>query len=408
MNTKQTKKSSLCHNKINIIKNKGELIHMAKSSDYKIKVNKDHGGKEFKSSFRFIGKVGQVSKKDQETDSWVKLPIYQQTKTRTDKQRRVLQFEIETALSNRLRVELSGMEQKFAYPYSSTHKKSVKVAWEDRNDKTKFPDDTYHAIEVDWDKAERLGQLIKDGDWVEVRGQYQFDTFTPDNSDDEKVFMKRIISSVRPIKDGLIVNDDGTTQTVKHAGEEFDYVTDFNDPNFREVNYFSMQVGIRSTYQNEETGDTTVNGTFLDYGKERSEPKDVEMIVYQKEVLEGKKSMADAFASLNPGDFIEVVGLDNNRATFSYVDVVEELPSDDPFADVDEAEKVTRKERVTNGDKKGLEVLSYVQGSIMRDLLTEEEFKKTAELTTENPFEEVGDPFNTDEPPFDLTDPFAE
>ena len=127
--------------------------------------------------------------------------------------------------------------------------------------------------------------MIKEGDWVEVRGQYQFDTFSPEDGE-EKVFMKRIISSVRPIRDGLIVNDDGTTQTVKHNGEEFDYVTDFNDPNFREVNYFSMQIGIRSTYQ-EENGDTKVNAVFLDYGKERSEPKDVELIVYQK-APEGK------------------------------------------------------------------------------------------------------------------------
>ena len=250
-------------------------------ADYKIKVNKKHEGKEFKSSFRFIGQVGQVSKKDKETGSWEKRPIYFQKPTTTGKQRRVLQFEVETAMSNRLRLELAGMEQQYAYPYSSKHKKSEKVAWADRNDKSKFPDDTYHAIEVDWDKAERLGKTIKEGDWVEVRGQYQFDTFSPEDGE-EKVFMKRVISSVRPIQNGVIVNDDGTTQTVKHGGEEFDYVTDFNDRAFREVNYFSMQIGIRSTYQ-EENGDTKVNAVFLDYGKERSEPKDVELIVYQKE-----------------------------------------------------------------------------------------------------------------------------
>ena len=92
------------------------------------------------------------------------------------------------------------------------------------------------------------------------------------------------------------------------------------------------------------------------------------------------------------------------------MDVVEELASDDPFADVDETEKVTRKERVTNGDKRGLEITSYVQGSLMRELLTEEEFKKTAELTSENPFETSEDPFSqADNDPFgsDDADPFA-
>ncbi|WP_091014413.1 hypothetical protein [Paenibacillus amylolyticus] len=379
-------------------------------ADYKIKVNKNHKGKEFKSSFRFIGKVSAVNKKDPVTDSWEKQPIYQETTTRTNKPRRVLQFEVETALSNRLRVELAGMEQPFAYPYSRTQGGSVKVVWADRNDKTKFPDDTYHPIEVDWDKAERLGQLIEEGEWYEIRGQYQFDTFTPDNSTEEKVFVKRVISSVRPIKDGLLLNDDGTTQTVKHAGQEFDYVTDFNSEAFREVNYFSMQLGIRSTYQ-DDNKDTKVNAVFLDYGKERSEPKDVELMVYHKEVEKGIP-MADAFASLNTYDFIEATGQDNNRATFAYVDIVEEIASDDPFSQVDSSEKTTRQERVTNGDKKGLEVISYVQGSIMRELLTEEEFRKTAALTSDDPFNNTNksdDPFSqTSDDPFSTdSDPFA-
>jgi hypothetical protein len=381
--------------------------------EYKIKTNKKHTGKEFKGSFRFIGKVGRVSKKD-ESDSWIKQPIAHQTNTKTGKPRRVIQFELETALSNRLRLELSAMEQQFSYPYSSIHKRSKKVDWADRNNKEKFPDNTYHPIEVDWDKCERLAKLIKVDEWYEIHGQYQFDVFNTDNGE-ERVFVKRIINSVRPIVNGQIQQDDGTFQTVKHAGIEFDYVTDFYDQAFREVNYFNMQIGIRSTYQSEDTGDTKVNAVFLDYGKERSEPKDVELIVYQTEVAEGKRSLADAFASLNTYDFIEVTGEDNNRATFAYVDVTEELPSDDPFNDVDDTQRVVRKERVTNGDKKGLEITGYVANSLIRELLTEEEFKKTATLTSDNPFESVAgvgsnpfeDPFSSAENNDPFGDPFA-
>ncbi|QSF43465.1 hypothetical protein [Paenibacillus tianjinensis] len=380
-------------------------------ADYKITPNKKHGGKQFKNSFRFIGKVSQVSKKD-ESDSWIKQPIAKQYTTQSGKQRRLIQFEIETALSNRLRVELSGMEQKFAYPYSSTHKKSVTVDWADRNNKDKFPDNTYHPIEVDWDKCERLGKMIKADEWYEVRGNYSFEEFTKDDGS-TTLFVKRNINSARPIVNGQIQQEDGTFQTVKHAGEEFDYVTDFSSPLFREVNYFSMQTGIRSTYQNEETKDTKVNGVFLDYGKERSEPKDVELIVYQTEVPEGKKSLADAFASLNTNDFIEVTGQDNNRATFAYVEVTEEIDSSDPFADVDDTQRVVRKERVTNGDKKGLEITGYVANSLMRDLLTEEEVKKTVAVTNDNPFGSnstaTDNPFGDD--PFSSTkssDPFSD
>jgi hypothetical protein len=379
-------------------------------AEYKIKTNKKHGGKEFKNSFRFIGKVSQVSKKD-ESDSWIKQPIAKQYTTQSGKQRRLIQFEIETALSNRLRVELSGMEQKFAYPYSQTHKKSATVEWADRNNKEKFPDNSYHPIEVDWDKCERLGKLIKADEWYEVRGQYSFEEFTKEDGS-TTLFVKRNINSVKPIVNGQILQEDGTFQTVKHAGAEFDYVTDFKDPLFREVNYFSMQTGIRSTYQDEATKETKVNGTFLDYGKERSEPKDVELIVYYSQPEDGSKPMADAFATLNTYDFIEVTGQDNNRATFAYVEIEDHMASDDPFSDVSSDQQVIRTERVTNGDKKGLEVTGFVKGSLMRELLTEEEFKKTAAVTNNSPFDTTSDPFPkandvSDDPFSKNDDPFS-
>lgn len=392
-------------------------------ADYKIKVNKTHKGKEFKAPFRFIGKVSKFSKKDQETESWEELPYYEEKMTRSvnPKPRRVLQFNIETALSNKLKVEIAGMEQKFVYAYSRTNKNTAKIDWNVRFDKDKWVDlngkiqnidDTYHLIDSPWDKAESLSALIKDDVWVEVRGEYEFESISGDERDIE--FRKRTISSVRPIVDGKFIADDGKPLPIKVNNKEIEYVMDLKSPDFIEVNSFNMQIGIKSTYQDEATGDTKVNAVFLKNAKERSEPMDVELIVYQKEVEKGK-SMADAFASLNTYDFIEVTGQDNNRATFAYVDIVEDIPSDDPFADVDDTQKVTRQERVTNGDKKGLEVISYVQGSIMRELLTEEEFRKTAALTSDDPFSNTNksdDPFSqVEDDPFATDksdDPFAQ
>ncbi|WP_340032569.1 hypothetical protein NSQ20_11945 [Paenibacillus sp. FSL K6-1122] len=367
-------------------------------AEYTIKVNKTHKGKEFKAPFRFIGKVSKFSKKDQETESWEELPYYEEKMTRSanPKPRRVLQFNIETALSNKLKVEIAGMEQKFVYAYSRTNKNTAKIDWNVRFDKDKWVDlngkiqnidDTYHLIDSPWDKAESLSALIKDDVWVEVKGEYEFESISGDERDIE--FRKRTISSIRPIIDGTFIADDGKPLPIKVNNKEIEYVMDLKSPDFIEVNSFNMQIGIKSTYQDEVTGDTKVNAVFLKNAKERSEPMDVELIVYQKEVEKGK-SMADAFASLNTYDFIEVTGQDNNRATFAYVDIVEDIPSDDPFADVDDTQKVTRQERVTNGDKKGLEVISYVQGSIMRELLTEEEFRKTAALTSDDPFSGSG------------------
>ncbi|MNC23034.1 hypothetical protein D3C75_710460 [compost metagenome] len=107
-----------------------------------------------------------------------------------------------------------------------------------------------------------------------------------------------------------------------------------------------------------------------------------------------------------------MIGQDNNRATFAYVDVVEELPNDDPFNDVDDSQRVVHKERVTNGDKKGLEITGYVANSLTRELLTEEEFQKTAILTSNNPFESLGAAGNNSfEDPFSFVgnyDPFGD
>jgi hypothetical protein len=334
---------------------------------YKIKTNSKHGGKEFKAYFKFVGRVKPVRKQDEITKSWEDQPYYlPDNKTKTGKIRRLTQFVIETAESNELKCEIAGMEQEFAYPYSSTHKKSFKIAWKDRLDKSKYPDDTYHIINgTDWDRAETVGKQLETGIWVEVTGSYDFGEYNG------KPTIKRNVEGFRLINDG---------DEVSIGREKFKYVTDFKSPEFREVNYFNMQIGIRSTYQ-EEGGDTKVNATVLFNGKDRSEPKYVELIVYQKEVSEGKRSLADAFASLNRFDFIEVTGQDNNRGEFGWVEVEETLEDDDPFAEVDPSEKVTRMERVTTGTKKGLEITGYVTNSIMRGLLTEEEISKP-----ENPF----------------------
>ncbi|MFB5759005.1 hypothetical protein [Paenibacillus medicaginis] len=354
-----------------------------------VKTNKNHGGKEFKGYFHFVGKLNPVRKKDEVTDNWEDQPIYEETKSRSGKPMRKVHFNVETAEGNELKIELFGMEQAFVWPYSSTHNKAHKIVWSDRHNKEKFPDDTYHLIDPDWDKAEKVGQEVSSDKWVEVRGHYEPNEFT---TDDGKEF-----KNVRRVFDSVTVIEDG--QEIKlNKKEKLNYVCDFKSPDFKEVNRFNMQIGIRSTYADEAKGETRVNGVFLAYGKDRSEPKDVELVVYQTETTEGKKSLADAFASLEALDFIEVVGVDNNRATFAEVPVEDNVSDDDPFADVDESNKQIRYERVVNGSKKGLEITGYVTGTLIRKFLTEEEISKSIQTTNEDPFSGSSeDPFTFDE-----------
>lgn len=345
-----------------------------------MKLNKKHGGKEFKNFFRAIGKIKPVRKK--EDDNWVDVPYFETTITKTDKERRVLQFIVETTKNNDLRVELAGMESPSAFAYSSTHKKTHTLKWEDRLDKEKYPDSTYHLIETDWDKTERLAELVVSDQWVDVRGYYEFNTLTNEEGQERK-FVKRVITDVLSVEDG---------QEIKVNGNPLNYVCDFGSPDFVEVNYFDLEIGIKSTYQDEETGDTKVNAVVLSYGKEHSTVNDAEFIVYKKEAKEGKVSLADAFNSLNRLDFIEVLGTDNNRAVMSQVEVEDEPDIDDPFANLDDGDKTVRAQWLITGTKKGLEITGYVAGTLQRELLTEEEIEP--EQSLDDIFNDSGSDFN--------------
>lgn len=452
---------------------------MARKNKGDVKINKNHGGKEFNNQFHFVGQVKPVRKKEVDSDNWFDVEIFDTNKTRTGKQRRVLQFNIETAFRNELKVELAGMEMPAAYAYSSVNRKTQKLNWDNRFDKSLYPDESYHLIETDWDKSERLSQVIVPEMWVDVRGHYEFSSFANDDGDEINV-VKRVLDQVYPLKNGQVVINglkekdefrvydspedgillgqakadkdgiatihvgwlnpeggtlyitkvkddveskrgkfdytDGTVEATKSiniinntdsvvrlpkqgGGYKYvDYVRDFKDENFKEINTFDMQIGINSTYQDEETKDTTVNAIFLDYGKEKSTPHKVTLTVFNKEVAEGKTSLATAFSRLNHLDFMTVEGIDNNRAEFAQVEV-SETEDDNPFEDVDA--KVKDYETVTNGTKKGLEITAYVVGTFKKEFLSEEE------VTTEesNPFADTNDdPFADTGSPVEISD----
>ena len=111
-----------------------------------VKINKLHGGKEFSNRFTFAGKVKPARRK--EGESWEDIPFYQISKTKTNKDRKVLQFVLETAKGNELKLELAGMEKEFVYAYSQKEKKTIKVLWKDRNKELAAG---YYLLQPEWD-----------------------------------------------------------------------------------------------------------------------------------------------------------------------------------------------------------------------------------------------------------------
>lgn len=168
-----------------------------------IKLNKKHQGKEFSNKFQFVGKVSPTQKKNEATDSWEDVPLYEDTITKTNRNRKVIQFQLETAPFNRLKIELAGMEMDRAYLYSMQDKKSFPIEWENRYDKSKYPDESYFLIDTDWDKTVKFGEMLEDGMWVDVKGRYEFDSFTADDGKEIKL-VKRIIEQLTPLKNGLL------------------------------------------------------------------------------------------------------------------------------------------------------------------------------------------------------------
>ena len=333
-----------------------------------MKNNKVHNGKEFQSSWKYVGQVAKHISGIKEESKEVDFFTEKVTEVKGVPMRQVV-FDVLTTKYNKIKVELSGFTQEFAYPYSSKHKKSSKVKWADRFNKDKYPDTTYHLINPDWDVCQTLGDTLKEETWVEVRGYYDFSTYTAEDGTTYPV-IKRIIKNVNlitPKEDGKVFyisqDNKGNEKEI-----EFEYICDFSDQNFKEINVGYVELGVRSTYQDETTKDTKVNAVYMGYGKEASIPKEFELMVYHKE--SGKTSLADAFAKINRGDFVKVQVVDNNRPTFGQVEKVEE-GEDNPFADVEEV--VANTGWAINGNKKGLEIIGQVSGTYIKGMLNEDE-----------------------------------
>jgi hypothetical protein len=323
-----------------------------------LKINKKHNGKEFYSYFRFVGQVKKYVSGIGENSKIH--PIYEERNTKSGKLRRTVQFNLFTTKYNNIKVEIAGMEKEFAYIFSSTNKTGKFIEWKNRNDKSKYPDSTYHLIGEAWDLTKFISEQIKEDDWVDVKGKYQFDKFV-NNNNNEVLVIKRIITSLEKI--------DNSQEIKINRNNKILYTCDFDSPKFNEINYFDMEIGIKSTYQDEKTKNTIVNGVFLDYGKIRSVPKDVKLTIYYKEPPEGKISLADAFVRLKELDFIRVNGIDNNRPIISLVPIEEN--EDSIFSNVDNKE--VELHSVISGNKKGLEITKIISKTYVKECLTKEE-----------------------------------
>jgi len=333
-----------------------------------LKINKKHGGKEFKSTFHFVGLVKPHIKGI--GDKAQAMPLYTEKETINGNLKRDVQFDIYTSEFNNIKVATWGMEQEYVYPYSSVDKKSVEIKWNDRDNKSKYPNDSYHLILPPWDIAKAINDNVEFDKWIEVKGHYEFGKYTNDEGK-EYPTIKRIIDSFDLVEDGQEIKI-GKNKTIN-------YICDFKASDFQEINRFDLEIGIKSTYENEDN--IIINGVFLAYGKEASVPQDIKLTVFK----ERDEKLAKGFTKMNRGDYIKVIGVDNNRPEFSLIPKTN-IDDDDPFADLENQEEEYK--YAISGNKKGLEIVRIVKGSFSKGMLSEEELE-----INEVPFIDTEDPF---------------
>ena len=125
--------------------------------------------------------------------------FYTEKTTKSGSGFRQLNFGVEFDDKQTAYLTLNGMERKSVYYYSAKDKKTVEVAWKDRN---KAPDDGYRMIGVnvglerdeeddsnmkytltDYDAAKYASEKLEDGMSVFVRGNLEFDSYTNDKGE---------------------------------------------------------------------------------------------------------------------------------------------------------------------------------------------------------------------------------
>lgn len=241
-------------------------------------------------SFKLSGIVVGITKENAFTSG----------ETKFGKLYNTVKFGVKTSPINILNVELYGQEQDFVYPYSSTDKKSQKIAFKDRHNEL---DDTYHIIGinvttegseketyVEYDAPEPIHQGFNDGDSVFITGELKPNSYISNSGElisSFKYSIKSITFKEKPI--------------------------DFDDPKFKETASFEQDIVITDTDLDKKANKVIVNGYAVGYADSF---KQVQYVIHQDK----NEKLGNNFLKLKFGDYIKVLGVCINSPTIEEVE----------------------------------------------------------------------------------------
>lgn len=311
---------------------------------------------------------------------------YREGFTASDKPYKALAFFVETSKTNRVKVEMFGMERDEVVFYSSKEKKSKRVAWASRNDSIKeykllgvnaflegSGDKKERKVLVEYDMIDYIMEHIAEGDFVRIGGEADFQQFEN--------------------QQGEIVN------TVKYPIKSITKIKpiDFDAEDFKEVAFFEQEIVINDTMHDSEENKLLLSAYVIKYKKDGNEAVSADFVVDTVEKPKLAKNMLNRFGF---GDTIKVYGFIKNETIQREAEPDEVEVDEDALdwndEDEDDIQSTFDTQYITEYISE-LRITSVDSSSYEKAKYTEDDFMSSEEDTFNGDFDEDDDDFGDDE-----------
>jgi single-stranded DNA-binding protein len=309
-----------------------------------------------KGKFKVVGKIKGIDNEK----------AYRTGVTKNGDDYQSIGFLLETAPNNTVPVELFGMKTDnvliMNFKEKDNKKKKKYVDWEDRYDnhgdyelvgtvtvKTDASAKKGNRL-LQYEAVETIFENFEDGDWVECRGQIDFESWETDEGE---------VKTRYKLKMNMLVK-------IKEK--------DFEDEKFKEVNEFAQTIVVTETEVDKESSRLIILSKIIDY---QSNVVDTSLVI---DIEKYKKLATNLKKRLKFGDQIRVVGKIRNETEF--IKAEEEEEDDEDWG----------------GDSVSIE--DEYQRNQIRELLVTGVVKKThveAKYTEEDLFNEDEENFGSDD-----------
>lgn len=326
-----------------------------------------------KGKFKIEGKVVGITNENS----------YREGFTKSDKPYKSLQFFVQASPTNRVKVEMFGMERDEVVFYNSKERKSTRVAWDKRNTEISgskiLGSNLYlegegekktRVVLVEFDAIDYILEHIKDGDSVRIGGSIDFGQYE-DAEGKVKNTVKFPIGSIAKIAD-----------------------IDFEAEGFKEVASFEQEIVVNDTMVDTETKKLLISAYAINYNKEGNEAVGADFIVNGETYPKLANNMSKR---LGFGDFIKVYGLIKNETIQVEVEAEDvEVDEEDDWGG-DEEIASTFENNYINEYINELQVISVDSGSYEKAKYTEDDFSSEDEDAFNGDDEDFGDEEDIDD-----------